>query len=173
MLETESLVPLRRRFLSAFLLLLVSSAGLSEESSFWVQSESAEPGWAVLKPSPESLREQAQLIHTSLDTLYKHSDSRRVLRQLYRDIDHFEMLGKKRVLWGGRQSTLVSFKGKVGQQDLAARALLGPSDRGTEIVVLIYHPKAKHNFRAELDAVMSLEPSSLPGSIRASAAPEK
>lgn len=124
------------------LLLLLASLPIAAEEAFWVPRKEplAERNWTAYVPANKELAKQAILIHALLPG--EPVEVRQVLGAMYKEVESLKILGRKPVEWRDGEGTLVSFSGKQKDRNIVGRAVIAPSEDGTEVVLLVRHPAA-------------------------------
>ena len=132
-----------KKIAASFLLLLLMSISAFAEEAFWVQREEplSERTWTAYVPAKNELAKQAVLIHALLPggdpVVVRH-----VLSAMYSQVDSLKVLGRKPVPWRDGEGTLVSFSGKNGKNKIVGRAVIAPTESGTEVFLLVRHPRS-------------------------------
>jgi hypothetical protein len=74
-----------------------------------------------------------------------------VIASLYSELQDFQLLGSKEVVWAGQQARLMAFKAKVGKRPVVGRSLLAQAPSGTEALLLVTNHEAQKDFRKEFE----------------------
>jgi hypothetical protein len=125
-----------------FLVLMLAGWGAADEA-FWVPRKEPlqEKSWVVFVPRKEELAKQAILIYAELPN-EKPVLVREILSQMYHQVKALKVLGRKPVPWRQGEGTLVSFSGQSGKKKIVGRAVIASTDRGTEVLLLVRHPRS-------------------------------
>lgn len=132
-----------RRIAASFLLFFLVSGSAFAEDAFWVPRDEplSERTWTAYVPAKSELTKQAVLIHAVLPgeepVVVRH-----VLSAMYSQVESLKVLGRKPVPWRDGQGTLVSFSGKNGKDKIVGRAVIAPIESGTEVFMLVRHPRS-------------------------------
>ena len=129
--------------LIAFLAFFLLCAPVTADEAFWVLREEPlkESSWTAYVPAKSELAKQAVLVHAVLPgedpVVVRH-----VLSEMYRQVESLKVLGRKSVPWRDGEGTLVSFSGKNGKNKIVGRAVIAPTESGTEVFMLVRHPRS-------------------------------
>jgi hypothetical protein len=136
---------LARSSLPIVLLVFWLLAGWSAaEEGFWVTRTEPlkENHWVTFVPAKETLAKQAVLIYAELPQAKEPILVRQVLSEMYSQVEDLKVLGRKPVAWRDGEGTLVSFSGLSGKNKVVGRAVIASTERGTEVFLLVRHPRS-------------------------------